>query len=325
MSGTGHGGPVGWSPTDTGPNPPLWCPATAVNPPRKQLKLSLLGRGAICRPRECEARRILRPNRDYKVVVAMHNTTEPVQITVEVGGQVDGGGSILNRQTADLQPHSSQILQFQIGDLGPGLYNLTVIGSGGLTFFNTTALEYVHKSYSVFIQTDKSIYKPGDLMQFRVIVVNPLLRPSVTGAIDVFIKDGAGNQVKQWKRVFTNKGVWSGELQLAEEPVLGLWNITVDVLGQTTSQTFEVAYYVLPKFEVNVDLPDYATFDQKTITATIRAKYTYGRPVKGEVTLQVTPTYKYGYLQAPYDDPIRVVKQMKGKTDITIDLESDLR
>lgn len=75
----------------------------------------------------------------------------------------------------------------QIGDLGPGQYNLTVSGYEGLTFSNTTALQYVHKSYSVFIQTDKSIYKPGDLLQFRVIVVNPQLRPSVTGAIDVFI------------------------------------------------------------------------------------------------------------------------------------------
>ncbi|XP_064090445.1 CD109 antigen-like isoform X2 [Macrobrachium nipponense] len=270
--------------------------------------------------------RVLRPNRDYHVVVSTHGTKDPVQFNVEVGGKQDaGGGLILNRQLADLQPDSTQVLKFQIGDLGPGLYNLTVTGSGGLTFTNTTPLEYVHKSYSVFIQTDRSIYKPGDLVQFRVVVVNPQLRPSVTGAIDVFIKDGAGNLVKQWRRVFTNKGVWTGELLLAEEPVLGNWNITVDVLGQTTSRAFEVAYYVLPKFEVNVKLPAYATYDQKQITATVTAKYTYGRPVKGEITLQVTPTYKYGYLQAPYDDPIRVVKQMKGKADIIVDLESDLR
>ncbi|XP_068218547.1 LOW QUALITY PROTEIN: CD109 antigen-like [Palaemon carinicauda] len=270
--------------------------------------------------------RVLRPNRDYHVVVSTHGTEEPVQFNVEVGGKQDaGGGLILNRQLADLQPDSTQVLKFQIGDLGPGMYNLTVSGSGGLTFTNTTPLEYVHKSYSVFIQTDKAIYKPGDLMQFRVVVVNPQLRPTVTGAIDVFIKDGAGNLVKQWRRVFTNNGVFTGDLQLAEEPVLGNWNITVNVLGQSTSRHFEVAYYVLPKFEVNVKLPSYATYDQKEITATVTSKYTYGRPVKGEVTLQVTPTYKYGYLQAPYDDPIRVVKQMKGKVDITVDLQGDLR
>ncbi|KAK8751557.1 hypothetical protein OTU49_009101 [Cherax quadricarinatus] len=269
--------------------------------------------------------RVVRPNRDYHVVVSTHGTTEAVKINVEVGGKQDAGGVILNRQLADLAPDSTQVLKFQIGELGPGDYNLTVSGSGGLTFYNTTSLEYVHKSYSVFIQTDKSVYKPGDTLRFRVVVVNPMLRPSVTGAIDVFIMDGAGNRVKEWRRVFTNKGVWSGELELAEEPVLGRWNITVDVLGQTTSRAVTVAYYVLPKFEVIVSLPQYATFGQKEMIATVEAKYTYGRPVKGEVTLQVTPTYKYGYLQAPYDDPIRVVKQMKGKADIVIDLQSDAR
>ncbi|XP_069165594.1 LOW QUALITY PROTEIN: thioester-containing protein 1 allele R1 [Procambarus clarkii] len=269
--------------------------------------------------------RLLRPNRDYHVVVSTHGTTDPVKVNVEVGGKQDAGGVILNRQLADLQPDSTQVLNFQIGELGPGEYNLTVSGYGGLSFHNTTMLEYVHKSYSVFIQSDKAVYKPGDLLRFRVVVVNPMLRPTVTGAIDVFIRDGAGHRVKEWRRVFTNKGVWSGELQLADEPVLGRWNITVDVLGQTTSRAITVAYYVLPKFEVIVSLPQYATFDQKEMVATVEAKYTYGRPVKGEVTLQVTPTYKYGYLQAPYDDPIRVVKQMKGKADIVIDLQGDAR
>ncbi|KAK8376817.1 hypothetical protein O3P69_010030 [Scylla paramamosain] len=252
------------------------------------------------------APRVLRPNQVFHVAVSSHGTEGEVQI-------------------ADLQPDSTQVLKFEIGDIGPGQYNLSVSGFGALTFRNTTELDYVHKSYSVFIQTDKTIYKPGDLMRFRVVVVNPLLRPFVTGSVDIYVKDGAGNRVRQWKRVFTNRGVWSGELQLAEEPVLGDWNITVEVLGQKTSRAVQVAYYVLPKFEVIVTLPEYVTFDQGEMVATVEAKYTYGKAVKGEVTLQVTPTYKYGYLQAPYDDPIRVVKAIKGKTDVTIDLLSDAR
>lgn len=78
--------------------------------------------------------------------------------------------------------------------------------------------------------------------------------------------------MRQWKRVFTNRGVWSGELQLADEPVLGDWNITTQVLGQTTSRAVQVAYYVLPKFEVIVTLPEYVTFDQGEMVATVEAK-----------------------------------------------------
>ena len=71
--------------------------------------------------------------------------------------------------------------------MGPGSYNLTAKGSGGINFLNTTELHYVHKSYSVFIQTDKAIYKPGHKVLFRAIVLNSHLKPSVTGSLDIYI------------------------------------------------------------------------------------------------------------------------------------------
>lgn len=73
-------------------------------------------------------------------------------------------------------------------------------------------------------------------------------------------------------RVFTNKGVYSGEILLSQEPVLGNWNITVDVLGQTTTASVLVAEYILPKFEVEVNLPKYAVFDDEEIVATVTAR-----------------------------------------------------
>ena len=78
--------------------------------------------------------------------------------------------------------------------------------------------------------------------------------------------------MKQWLRVFTNRGVFSGEVPLSSEPVLGNWNITVEVLGQKSSASVMVAEYVLPKFEVEVLLPQYVTFKDNEITATIKAQ-----------------------------------------------------
>lgn len=63
-------------------------------------------------------------------------------------------------------------------------------------------------------------------------MVNPQLKPSVVGSIDVAMRDGGGNLIREWKRVFTTKGVFAGELEVAMAPVLGDWNITVDVSGQ---------------------------------------------------------------------------------------------
>jgi len=38
---------------------------------------------------------------------------------------------------------------------------LLVSGSGGLTFFNNASIEIKTKTLSLFVQTDKAIYKPG--------------------------------------------------------------------------------------------------------------------------------------------------------------------
>lgn len=55
---------------------------------------------------------------------------------------------------------------------------MNVKGEGGVDFERQTNLMYVKKSYAVFIQTDKPVYKPGDVILFRAIVLNPNLKPS---------------------------------------------------------------------------------------------------------------------------------------------------
>ena len=161
-----------------------------------------------------------------------------------------------------------------------------------ISFLESTSLKYKNKGYSVFIQTDKAVYRPGNTVQFRAVVLSPKLKPSVTGGIDVVMTDGAGNLVRNWNREFTTKGVWAGSLDIADKPVLGNWNISVDVNGQVFTKTFLVAEYVLPKFQVSksassslcdvhhyyllisqveVDVPTYATFKEK-VTATIKVR-----------------------------------------------------
>jgi len=45
---------------------------------------------------------------------------------------------------------------------------LSVTGSGGLTFFNNASIEIKTKTLSVFVQTDKAIYKPGQKGSFQI-------------------------------------------------------------------------------------------------------------------------------------------------------------
>ena len=49
--------------------------------------------------------------------------------------------------------------------------------------------------------------------------------------------------------------MWAGSLDISPRPVLGNWNISVDVNGQIFSKAFQVAEYILPKFQVGADRP----------------------------------------------------------------------
>ena len=44
--------------------------------------------------------------------------------------------------------------------------------------------------------------------------------------------------------------MWAGALEISPRPVLGNWNINVDVNGQIFTKEFQVAEYILPKFQV---------------------------------------------------------------------------
>nr|BAR45595.1 thioester-containing protein 2 [Niponia nodulosa] len=264
--------------------------------------------------------KILRPGLSYQVSVSIHDTREPVKVSVSITGAGLAGVNYGQTTEALIQSGETQILKFEIGEWGPGKYNISISGSGGLTFFNTTEIEYQHKSYSVFIQTDKAIYQPNQIVHFRAIVVNPMLRPTVSGAIEVFITDGQGNRVKQWRRVFTSKGVFSGELKLSDQPVLGNWNITVFVSDQQYTKSFIVMEYVLPTYEVTVQLPSYATFNDTSVIATVTARYTYGKPVKGELTLVMSPKVHSPVLQAWLIPPVRKLAMIDGIADVPLDV-----
>ncbi|XP_013779799.1 CD109 antigen-like [Limulus polyphemus] len=267
----------------------------------------------------------LRPHLEYHVSISVYDVQSPVELTVAVAGPADNGNFNNMNSVVTLNSGDTRIVNFQIGEWGPGKYKLTVSGQGGLSFRNETSLEYEQKSYSVFIQTDKAIYKPNQLVQFRVIVVNPYLIPSVTGAIDIHITDGKDNRVKQWKRVFTSKGIVSLKFQLADQPVLGDWDIVVNVLGQSFNKSFTVAEYVLPTFEVKIDLPAYATYSNSSILATVRAMYTYGKPVKGDLILTVTSLSRYSSFSEREQQRIQKEVSINGNVDIQLNLLKDLK
>lgn len=156
----------------------------------------------------------------------------------------------------------------------------------GENFEQIVELELSTKKNIVIVQTDKAIYKPTDKVQFRVLVLDSELRSSEPKKVEVFIADGAKNKIKQFDDVQLIKGVFQNELQLSDSPVLGNWSIVVKVDNQPeTINSFEVAEYVEPRFEVTIVANPYTNYVDGRINATGQVKYALAQSVQGTVSV----------------------------------------
>uniref|UniRef100_A0A2K6F1Q4 CD109 antigen n=1 Tax=Propithecus coquereli TaxID=379532 RepID=A0A2K6F1Q4_PROCO len=176
-----------------------------------------------------------------------------------------------------------------------GIYELHVTGRAQdkILFSNSTRLSFETKRMSVFIQTDKALYKPKQEVKFRIVTLFSDFKPYKT-SLHILIKDPKSNLIQQWLSQQSDLGVVSKTFQLSSHPILGDWSIQVQVNDQTYYQSFQVSEYVLPKFEVALQTPLYCSMNSKNLNGTVTAKYTYGKPVKGDVTLTFLPLSFWG-------------------------------
>nr|KAF6504284.1 CD109 molecule [Rousettus aegyptiacus] len=175
------------------------------------------------------------------------------------------------------------------------IYELHITGRAQdeILFSNSTRLSFETKRMTVFIQTDKTMYKPKQEVKFRVITLFADFKPYKT-SLNILIKDPKSNLIQQWLTEQNDLGVVSKTFQLSSHAMLGDWSIQVQVNDQTYHHLFQVSEYVLPKFEVALQTPLYYSLKSKNLNGTVTAKYTYGKPVKGDVTLTFLPLSFWG-------------------------------
>jgi CD109 antigen len=175
------------------------------------------------------------------------------------------------------------------------------------------------KKFSIFIQTDKGIYKAGDKVLFRVIVTDGNTKPFAVQSMRIFITDGAGNRVKQYRKPVIKSGVTRQAFQLSDEVVLGTWSISVNVNNSTSEEIayFEVAEYVLPNFEVNVITKSDISKNDDLIVS-YSAVYTFGTDVEGQAVVRVErPSWWW-------ENTVIYEKTLTDSKTVVINLKNDL-
>jgi CD109 antigen len=192
--------------------------------------------------------------------------------------------------------------QFVAPDVTPGAYTLQVNVTGLENPLQATV--QVKQMPVLLIETDKPIYKPGQKIQARVLVLNSELRPNPSAQVAVEITDGKGVKIFRKTLVTNAFGVAPFDLDLASELNFGTWKITAQSGSASTSLDVRVEKYVLPRFEVDVVTGrDYFLVDEQII-GTIEAKYFFGKPVDGTVEIKASRYVGLWEQYATYTGPL---------------------
>jgi len=183
---------------------------------------------------------------------------------LSVGKSIDGKGTI----------------SLDIPDIEDGEYEITIKGNG----FEDSATVSVEKSFLTFIETDKPIYKPGQTIYMRLFTLNNELRP-VEELVTVEILDAKGIKIFRSEITTDDYGMASLELPLSQEPNLGVWKITAETEDGEMQLDVRVEEYVLPKYEIDIELPRMWFLADEVVTGSVSAEYSFGKPVTGELEI----------------------------------------
>uniref|UniRef100_A0A8C4QUS9 CD109 molecule n=1 Tax=Eptatretus burgeri TaxID=7764 RepID=A0A8C4QUS9_EPTBU len=251
----------------------------------------------------------IRPGQELSVGVSLYGSRQYGPVMLNFRMERDGQELFTHKASVAVGETNSVVLPPLPLNSPSGHYQLNVMGvddKGTTVFQNNTKISFNNRGLMTFVQTDKAIYKPGQTVKFRVFNLHPTLK-HYRGQVDIVVEDPSGNRIQQWLAVSHPSGVVSKELPLCVQPPLGDWVISVThkELEMETKQTFTVAKYVLPKFEVNIQARSFVAQEENLgVSGTIRAKYTYGKAVSGtaKVTLlcRVRGLCRLG-IQCPYD------------------------
>ena len=245
------------------------------------------------------APRVLRSGQNEKVSLSLFNGQLAASATVQLALLKDG------KPLADAKGYVNGRgdLGLSVPQLAEGDYQLQIQGRD----FQAQSPIRVEDGTLVFLETDKPIYKPGQTIHIRALTLDPELKP-VAGTVTIEALDAKGLKVYKRDATSDEYGMAALDLPLSPEPNLGVWKLTAKSGKRGAQLDVRVERYVLPKYEVIVDLPKDWVLASDRIKGTVAAEYSYGKPVKGEVVVKasryVGTWQEFGNLTRPIDGKV---------------------
>lgn len=133
-----------------------------------------------------------------------------------------------------------------------------------------------------YIYTDRPIYRPAQSVFFKGILrqwTSNGYKLIDSKKVNVTIEDPNNGKVFEKELPLSDRGTFSGQLDVGEEAPLGSYTITASIGEVRSSGYFEVQEYKKPEFKVTVKAPQQFVAVGEKVRFTINANYFFGAPV----------------------------------------------
>ncbi|XP_057627122.1 complement C3-like [Chionomys nivalis] len=233
---------------------------------------------------------VLRLESQETIVLEAHEAQNDVPVSVSVHDfpkkqVLTSEKTVLTGATRHLGTVTIKIPASKEFQTNKGQKYVTVVASFGQTVVEKVVLVSFQSGY-LFIQTDKTIYTPGSTVLYRIFTVDDELLP-VARTVVITIETPDGVPIKRDTLSSQNQyGILPFSWNIPELVNMGQWKIRAfyeHAPQQTFTAQFEVKEYVLPSFEVlvNLEKPFYYIDDPKGLEVSISARFLYGKNVDG--------------------------------------------
>jgi hypothetical protein len=143
--------------------------------------------------------------------------------------------------------------------------------------------EYRPSSYRVNFYTDRPIYRPGQTLHFKGVIRRDRDArydlPSELKSLDIRLRDSEGREVYSETLPIDEFGTVHGEVTLAPEATTGNYYLSTRLDKRSFGQSFPVAEYRKPEYQVLVQPDKESYINGDTISVHVQASYYFGGAV----------------------------------------------
>lgn len=166
----------------------------------------------------------------------------------------------------------------------------------------------------LFLDTDRPIYRPGQTVSFRGVLRDEqdvLYSLPSDESVGVTVRDSDWSLIYEGRLAVDAFGTFSGQFELETDAAIGTYRIEIETTRSYHTDTFDVAAYRAPEFQVVVTPDEDQHVAGDTVRTNVQVEYFFGAPVSQQSVewsiyseaYNFSPSHLSRYTFSDRDDP----------------------